>query len=109
MLNPFQKSKLNIRTSTFKPFEKIQEKPDIIKTFTHLYPQATMKRSQRATLANCPIHNEKRPSFAMYDETNTYYCFSCGSHGDSYTLIMEIENVEFKEAIEYAKRHGLYL
>lgn len=105
MLNPFQKSKLYIKKPTF---EKQKGKPDIIATFTHFYPHAQLKKSHKATLSLCPIHGENNPSFAMYEDTNTYYCFSCNATGDSYKLIMELENIDFKDAIDYAKRNELY-
>ena len=105
MLNPFQKNKLKIKTPSF---EKIERKPDIIKTFTHFYPNHKLKNSFKATMSLCPIHDERNPSFAMYEETNTYYCFSCQATGDSYTLIMKARNLNFKEALQYAKDNGLY-
>ena len=105
MLNPFQKNKLKIKTPSF---EKIESKPSIIKTFTHLYPDHELKRSHKATMSLCPIHGENNPSFAMYEDTNSYYCFSCQATGDSYTLIMELENLDFKGALQYVKDNDLY-
>lgn len=105
MLNPFQKTKLKIKTSSFK---KIEGKPDIIATFQHFFPENRLKRSHKATMSLCPIHGENNPSFAMYEDTNTYYCFSCKATGDSYNLIMEIENLDFKGALRYAEENNLY-
>ncbi len=105
MLNPFQKNKVKIVSPKF---EKIEDKPNIITTFEHLNDSQVLKRSGRATLTLCPFHGENHPSFAMYDETNTYFCFSCGAKGDSYNLIMGILKIGFKEAVEYAKQNDLY-
>src|SRR3990167_867801 len=105
MINPYQKSKLNIKTS--QNFTKTETKPDILATFSHFFPDAPLKQSHKATLSLCPIHGENRPSFAMYEETNTFFCFSCNATGDSYTLIMELADLDFKGAIEYAKQNGL--
>jgi len=108
MLSPFKKSKLKINTKTFKKIEKTYGKPDIIKTYEHLCPDSKLKGSHKAVLSLCPIHGEKNPSFAMYEETNTYYCFSCQASGDSYKLIMLMENLDFKQALAYAKENNLY-
>jgi len=108
MINPFKKAKLKINTKTFKKKEPRQDKPDIIKTFSYLYPDSPLKRSSRALMSLCPLHGESNPSFAMYEETNSYYCFSCRETGDSYTLIMEVEDLEFKEALQFAEENNLY-
>ncbi len=104
MLNPFKKPKIK----THKPFKRVDKKPDIIKTFSHFYPNHQLKKSHKATLSLCPIHEECKPSFAMYEETNSYYCFSCSATGDSFKLIMEVEKINFKDAINYAKENNLY-
>ena len=37
----------------------------------------------------CPFHNEKTPSFTVYNSTDTYYCFGCRKHGDQIELHAE--------------------
>ncbi len=105
MLNPFKKHKLKIKTGD-KEFS--DKKPDIEVTFTHLLPDHKIKQTQYIAMALCPIHSEKTPSFAMYKDTGSYYCFSCQTTGDSYTLIMKLENLNFKEALQYAEDNNLY-
>jgi len=106
MLNPFLKKTLNIRT--YITVKKEDRKPNIITTFTHFFPESILKHSGQTQMSLCPIHGENNPSFAMYEETNTYYCFSCQATGDSYTLIMKIKGTEFKEAVDYAQSNNLY-
>ncbi len=31
----------------------------------------------------CPFHGETTPSFTVYPENNTFYCYGCGAYGDS--------------------------
>ena len=56
----------------------------------------------------CPFHNEKTPSFTVYPDTNSYYCFGCGSGGDAITFIKNAENLDYIEAVRLlAERAGL--
>ena len=41
-----------------------------------------LKRRGRTYLGLCPFHNEKTPSFIVYPETQSFYCFGCGAGGD---------------------------
>ncbi|MEG1551135.1 MAG: DNA primase, partial [Oscillospiraceae bacterium] len=57
-----------------------------------------------------PFHNEKTPSFTVYPETQSYYCFGCGAGGDVITFIRDIENLDYIEAAKFlADRVGLAL
>lgn len=106
MLNPYQKKNLKIRRPHIT--KRLEGKPNIVATFQFLCPDSPTKRTNRAIMGLCPIHGESNPSFAMYEETNTYYCFSCQATGDSYKLIMELENCDFKQSLEIAKQNRLY-
>ncbi len=46
----------------------------------------------------CPFHNEKTPSFYVYDDH--YHCFGCGAHGSGVDFVMETEGLSFPEAVE---------
>ncbi len=56
----------------------------------------------------CPFHNEKTPSFTVYINTQSYYCFGCGSGGDAIIFIKNIENLDYSEAVTFlADRSGI--
>lgn len=56
----------------------------------------------------CPFHNEKTPSFTVYLNTQSYYCFGCGSGGDVITFIKNIESLDYAEAVGLlAQRSGM--
>jgi DNA primase len=60
--------------------------------------------------ALCPFHNEKTPSFMVNPERNFWYCFGCQKGGDVFSFLMEMEGVEFREALErLAERTGVEL
>lgn len=50
--------------------------------------------------ACCPFHGEKTPSFTVFPETESYYCFGCGSSGDIFEFVKEHDKVDFKKAKE---------
>ena len=104
MLNPYQKSKI---ITSFSP--KFQDKEKPVCNIILLYQRLTgntvsTRKTGKAVLALCPFHKERNPSFAMYPKTNSYYCFSCSATGDIYKMVMELENVDFKQALEIIKR-----
>ena len=58
-----------------------------------------MKREGRNKKALCPFHLEKTPSFVIYEDTQSFYCFGCGAGGDVITFIMRIENLEDRKSV----------
>ena len=42
-----------------------------------------LKRRGKTLLGLCPFHNEKTPSFNIYPENNSFYCFGCNKGGRS--------------------------
>lgn len=56
----------------------------------------------------CPFHSEKTPSFVVYPETQSFYCFGCGAGGDVITFIKKINNLDYVESVKYlAGRAGM--
>lgn len=68
----------------------------------------SLKRRGRNMVGLCPFHGEKTPSFNVYTENGSFYCFGCGAGGDVITFIMRIENLDYVEAVKFlAQRAGL--
>lgn len=58
----------------------------------------------------CPFHNEKTPSFVVYPENQSFYCFGCGAGGDVINFMKRIQNVDYVEAVKaLAARAGMPL
>jgi hypothetical protein len=58
-----------------------------------------LKKSGSHFKGLCPFHQEKTPSFMVYPQENRYYCFGCQSNGDIFSLVMQMENLTFREAV----------
>lgn len=67
-----------------------------------------LKRSGITYSCRCPFHSERTPSFHVYPDTQSYYCFGCGAGGDVVTFIRTIENLDYIEAVRFlAQRAGM--
>ena len=59
-----------------------------------------LKKKGQRLIARCPFHNEKTPSFNVNNEKGFYHCFGCGKGGDLIDFAMNIEGLEFVEALD---------
>ena len=67
-----------------------------------------LKRRGKNCVGLCPFHNEKTPSFTLYPENGSFYCFGCGTGGDVIRFVMLAENLDYIEAVRYlADKSGL--
>ncbi len=73
-------------------------------------PYVTLKRNGTRHTGLCPFHSEKTPSFTVFEETASYYCFGCHAGGDVITFVMKFQNLDYIEAVRYlAERAGMSL
>lgn len=56
----------------------------------------------------CPFHNEKTASFSITPSKQIYYCHGCGSGGNVFNFIMNIENFTFVDALKYLAQRANY-
>ena len=68
----------------------------------------SLKRAGSNLKGLCPFHSEKSPSFTVYPNDNSFYCFGCGAGGDVITFIKKKENLDYPDAVEFlADRAGI--
>jgi DNA primase catalytic core len=55
-----------------------------------------------STKAVCQFHDDTKPSMELYDNNpdgvSKYHCFSCGAHGDVFSLVKQNKGMTFIEA-----------
>lgn len=77
---------------------------DVISTYVSL------RKRGSTSIGLCPFHNEKTPSFTVYNDTQSFYCFGCGAGGDAVTFIKNIENLDYLDAVKLlAQRAGMQM
>ena len=73
-------------------------------------PYVNLSRRGRLSKGLCPFHNEKTPSFTVYTDSQSFYCFGCGAGGDAITFVRKIENLDYVEAVKVlAERAGMQM
>ncbi|MBR3592268.1 MAG: DNA primase [Clostridia bacterium] len=71
-------------------------------------PYIDLKRRGKNLVGLCPFHNEKTPSFTVYPENGSFYCFGCGVGGDVFSFVRQIENLDYIDAVKLlAERSGV--
>ena len=77
---------------------------DVISTYV------TLKKRGRTYVGLCPFHNEKTPSFTVYPDTQSFYCFGCGAGGEAIAFMKRIENLDYIDAVKtLAQRAGMQM
>ncbi len=87
--------------------ERIKDSVDIVEVVSDY---VSLQKKGRNFSALCPFHAEKTPSFSVSLEKQMYYCFGCGSGGNVFSFLMELEKVSFFEALRsLSERTGISL
>src|SRR4051812_30278993 len=103
------------------PFERVvHQLHSVLDNFIVLYPQyfiddlktradlvriiqpyaQDLKKKGSNWMACCPFHQEKTASFSVNPSKGFYKCFGCGKGGSVYNFLMEMEGLNFPEAIK---------
>ena len=85
--------------------DELHERSDIVDV---IGSYLSLNHRGRLYTALCPFHNEKTPSFTVFPETSSFYCFGCHEGGDVITFVEKYENLEYMEAVKLlADRAGM--
>ncbi len=67
-----------------------------------------LKRAGRNFKGLSPFSGEKTPSFVVSPEKHIWHDFSSGKGGDVFSFVMEVEGLDFRQALEHlARRAGV--
>lgn len=70
---------------------------DVVSTLVQL------KKVGKKYVSLCPLHKERSPSFYIYPESNSFYCFGCNRGGDLIKFVELYFGYDFKQAVKYLK------
>ncbi|MEA3506234.1 MAG: DNA primase [Elusimicrobiota bacterium] len=80
-----------------RDIDRVSEFSDIVRLVEEYFP---LKKTGANYKALCPFHQEKTPSFVVSPEKQIYHCFGCGKSGNVFNFLMEMEGIEFPEAVK---------
>lgn len=78
--------------------DELRERSDIVQVVSR-YVQLTPKGGRYWGL--CPFHGEKTASFTVNPQRQMYYCFGCHVGGSAINFVMEMEHLEFQDAVKF--------
>ena len=77
--------------------DDLKDRADLVRI---IEPYAALKKKGANWMGCCPFHEEKTPSFSVSPSKGFYKCFGCGKGGNAFTFLMEMEGLNFPEAIQ---------
>ena len=87
--------------------DDLKDRADLVRV---IEPYAQLKKKGANWMGCCPFHQEKTPSFSVNPAKGFYKCFGCGKGGNVFSFLMEMEGLNFPEAIKrVAEMNGIPL
>lgn len=84
---------------------RVLDRTDIVSLVSHY---VKLEKKGNTHWACCPFHGETQPSFTVSEAKQFFHCFGCKKSGNAITFLMEMENIEFIDALKMlAEQAGL--
>lgn len=77
--------------------DDLKNRADIVRIVEAFVP---LKKKGANFWGNCPFHQEKSASFSVSPAKGFFKCFGCGKAGTAFNFVMEMEGLNFPEAIK---------
>lgn len=91
----------------FELKDRVRQSTDIV-DLVGSYLQ--LRRQGSIYVANCPWHDDQRPSLQVNPARQSWKCWVCDLGGDIFSFVMKRDNVDFREALRIlAARAGIAL
>jgi DNA primase len=83
-------------------WHEVRDRVDVAAVATNQMGPAPGRRGEhgRRLWWSCPFHEDANPSFCIEPGKPWWRCYGCGEHGDAANLVMKLQGVGFREAIE---------
>lgn len=78
--------------------DELRSRADIVTVVSEYVP---LRQNGRRYWGLCPFHNEKTASFSVDADRQMYYCFGCKAGGSVIQFVMDVERLEFPEAVRH--------
>ena len=76
--------------------DELRARADIVQVVSTYLP---LKKNGHRYWGLCPFHNEKTASFSVDSQRQMYYCFGCKAGGSVIQFVMDMEHMDFSEAV----------
>ncbi len=87
--------------------EQVRRSVDVVDLVGSYLP---LQRQGSGFVTTCPWHDDARPSLQVNPARQTWKCWVCDIGGDIFSFIMQLEGLNFREALEMlAERAGVPL
>ena len=83
------------------PRTKIDEIVDAARVEEVVGEYVNLKKRGANLTGLCPFHQEKSPSFSVSPIKGIYKCFGCGKAGNAVNFIMEVEQLNYIDALKH--------
>ncbi len=67
------------------------------------YPMKNFFKMNSSRKVCCIFHNERTPSMHVYAD-NHFHCYSCDKTGDVIDVVMQMQSLDFKAAVDYLNK-----
>ncbi len=85
--------------------EQVRSSADIVDVVSDY---VDLKKRGRNFFGLCPFHSEKTASFSVNQDKQIYHCFGCSAGGGSIHFVMQMEKLEFLDAVKHlAEKYNL--
>lgn len=78
--------------------DELRSRADIVQIVSGYMP---LKKNGHRYWGLCPFHGEKTASFSVDQEKQLYYCFGCKASGSVIQFVMDMERLEYVEAVKH--------
>lgn len=78
--------------------DELRSRADILEIVSAYVP---LKKNGRNYWGLCPFHGEKTASFSVTPDKQMFYCFGCKAGGSVINFIMDIERLDYHEAVAF--------